>query len=59
MKLMKLLTIPEVSKLLRISERTTYRLIEAGKLKAIKISRKATRIEEKDLNNFIKRHKTK
>jgi len=59
MKLMKLLTIKEISKLLRLSERTIYRLIEAGKLKVIKFSRKATRIDEKDLNQFIKKHKTK
>ena len=59
MKLMKLLTIKEISKLLRLSERTIYRLIEAGKLKTIKFSRKATRIDEKDLNQFIKKHKTK
>lgn len=56
---MKLLTIKEISKQLRLSERTIYRLIEAGKLKAIKFSRKATRIDEKDLNKFIKKHKTK
>jgi len=56
---MKLLTIKEISKILRLSERTIYRLVEAGKLKAIKISRKATRIDEKDLNQFIKKHKTK
>jgi len=56
---MKLLNISEVSKLLRLSERTIYRLVDAGKLKAIKFSRKATRIDEKDLNNFIKKHKTK
>ena len=58
-KLMKLLTAKEVSKLLRLSERTIYRLVEAGKLKAVKFSRKATRIDEKDLNQFIKKHKTK
>ena len=56
---MKLLTTKETSKILRFSERTIYRLIEAGKLKAVKFSRKATRIDEKDLNQFIKKHKTK
>ena len=58
-KIMKLLTTKETSKILRFSERTIYRLIEAGKLKAVKFSRKATRIDEKDLNQFIKKHKTK
>ena len=54
-----LLTIKEVAKKLRISERTVYRYIEAGKLKVIKLTRKVTRIAEKDLLQFLKKHKTK
>ena len=58
--IMKLLTIQEIAKRLKISERTIYRYIESGKLKAIKISLgHIVRIEEKDLNQFIKKHKTK
>jgi excisionase family DNA binding protein len=54
-----LLTIKEVADKLRLSERTVYRYIKAGGLKTIKFSRKATRIAEKDLINFLKKHKTK
>ena len=56
-KINHLLTIEEVAEKLRFGPRTVYRLIEAGKLKAIKISRKAYRISEKDLIQFIKKHK--
>lgn len=52
-----LLTTEEVAEKLRLGPRTVYRLIEAGKLKAIKISRKAYRISEKDLIQFIKKRR--
>ncbi len=52
----ELLTIKEVAEKLRLNPRTVYRLIEADKLKAIKISRKAYRISEKELINFLKKH---
>lgn len=52
-----LLTVEEVAEKLRLGPRTVYRLIEVSKLKAIKISRKAYRISEKDLIQFIKKHK--
>lgn len=57
-KIDNFLTIKEVSKKLKISERTVYRLIKAGKLKVLKISKKAFRISEKDLLQFLKKHKT-
>jgi len=57
MKDLKLLTPTEVAKKLRISRRTIYRLIEKKKLKAIKVSFDIYRITEKDLNQFIKKHK--
>lgn len=50
------MTIKEVAEKLRLSTRTVYRLIEAGKLKAIKISRKAYRISEKELIRFLEKH---
>lgn len=56
---MKLFTPTEVAKQLRISRRTIYRLIERKELKAIKVSFDIYRITEKDLNQFIKKHKTK
>ena len=62
-KKQKLLTIPEVAKRLKISRRTVYRYIEKGQLKAVKISQSPIyyiyRISEKDLNQFLKKHKTK
>ena len=58
--MMKLLTIKEVASKLRISERTIFRYLASGKLKAVKISKgHIVRIAEKDLNQFIKKHKTK
>jgi len=55
-KINHLLTIEEVAEKLRLGPRTVYRLIEAGKLKAIKISRKAYRIPEKELLHFLRTH---
>lgn len=46
-------TLKEVSKLLRVSERTMYRYIKSGKLKAIKIG--YWRIDKQSLDAFIKR----
>ena len=56
---MKLFTPTEIAKQLRISRRTIYRLIERKEIEAIKISLGIYRITEKDLNQFIKKHKTK
>ena len=58
-KNLKLLTPEEVAKKLRISRRTVYRLIERKELKALKVSLGIYRITEKDLNQFLKKHKTK
>lgn len=58
MKYPKLLSPTEVAKILRISRRTIYRLIERKEIRAVKVSRDLYRITEKDLNNFIKKHKT-
>lgn len=55
----KLLTPKQVAKKLGVSEFTIWRYIKAGKLKAIKLTKRNFRIEEKDLNQFLKRHKTK
>ncbi|PJE72782.1 MAG: hypothetical protein COV00_03525, partial [Candidatus Tagabacteria bacterium CG10_big_fil_rev_8_21_14_0_10_40_13] len=48
-KINHLFTVEEVAEKLRLGPRSVYRLIEAGKLKTIKISRKAYRISEKEL----------
>jgi len=47
----KLLTIKEVAKILRVSERSVNRYIEAGKLKASKIGQ--WRIKQDDLSIFL------
>lgn len=56
---MKLLTPKQVAKILGVSEFTVWRYIKTGKLKAIKYTARNFRIEEKDLKDFIKKHKTK
>jgi excisionase family DNA binding protein len=53
----KLLTLKEVAKYLRVSERSVLRYIEAGRLKAIKVG--YWRIKEKDLENFISKNSNK
>ncbi len=47
----KLLTIEEVSVILRVSTRTVIRYIESGRLKASKIG--VLRIKKSDLNQFL------
>ena len=53
----KLLTIKEVAKYLRVSERSVLRYIEAGRLKAVKVG--YWRVSEKALEDFIKRNSNK
>lgn len=53
----KLLTIKEVSKYLRVSERSVIRYIEAGRLRASKVG--WWRIKEKDLDKFIDNNSNK
>jgi excisionase family DNA binding protein len=50
----KLLTIKEVAKYLRVSERSVLRYIEAERLKATKVG--YWRVSEKDLEDFIKKN---
>jgi len=49
----KLLTIKEVAEILRVSERSVNRYIEAGKLKASKIGQ--WRIKQSDLDEFLEK----
>jgi len=51
----KLLTIKEVAKYLRVSERSVNRYIESGRLKASKIGQ--WRISQKDLEEFLNKTK--
>ena len=48
----KFLTLKEVAKKLRVSERSIYRYIRLSKIKAVKVG--YWRIGEKDLSRFIK-----
>jgi len=50
----KFLTTKEVAEFLRVSERSIFRYIHSGKLKAVKIG--YWRIDEKDLKEFIERN---
>lgn len=47
------LTVDEVSKLLRMSKATVYRIIKEGKLKAIKVSERNTRILRSEIDNLF------
>ncbi|MBU1292324.1 helix-turn-helix domain-containing protein [Patescibacteria group bacterium] len=55
----KLFTPKQIANKLGVSEFTIWRYIKAGKLKAIKLTKRNFRIEQKDLNQFLKKHKTK
>jgi excisionase family DNA binding protein len=54
----KLLTVKEVAKLLKLNTLTVYDYIKGGKLDAVKIGRNY-RVEERQLASFIRSHKTK
>lgn len=49
-------TISEAIEVVKVSQRTLYTWIESGKLPIIKIG-KVTRIDEKDLEEFMQSHK--
>jgi len=50
----KLLTIKEVAKILRVSERSVNRYIESGRLRASRIGQ--WRIKQSDLNKFLEKY---
>jgi excisionase family DNA binding protein len=54
-----LLTPEQISKKLKVSIFTVYRWIKSGKLKAIKLTPRVFRIEEKELKTFLNKRKTK
>ena len=49
-------TIPEAMEVVKVAQRTLYRWIENGQLPIIKID-KVTRIDAKDLEEFMQSHK--
>lgn len=53
---LEVLTLEEVAKILKVSQKTVYRWIAAKKLRAAKMGRKTYRILAKDLKRFINSH---
>jgi len=51
-----ILTLEEVAKIMKVSQKTVYRWVAAKKLKAAKIGHKTYRVLEKDLFKFIENH---
>ncbi|MCR1026657.1 helix-turn-helix domain-containing protein [Cellulophaga baltica] len=47
------LTVNETAKLLSISKRSVYRLIQTGKLKASNLSERLTRVKKSDINELL------
>jgi excisionase family DNA binding protein len=52
----EIMTIGQVAKYLQISEITTYRLVQEGRIPAFKVGR-SWRIKREDLNEFIEKQK--
>jgi excisionase family DNA binding protein len=52
----EIMTITQVSEYLQISEMTTYKLVNEGKIKGFKIGRH-WRVKKEDLTEFIERLK--
>jgi len=52
----KIMTISQVAKYLQISEVTTYKLVQEGKIPAFKVGRH-WRVVKDDLNQFIEKQK--
>ncbi len=53
----KLFNVEETAKILRVSPRQVWRYIESGKLKVIRLSPRILRFTEKNIEDFIKKHK--
>jgi len=51
-----ILTLEEVAKIMKVSQKTVYRWVSAKKLKAAKIGHKTYRVLEKDLMKFVDDH---
>ena len=53
-----LLTYLQAGKLLGVSDRTVWALVNEGKLKAVRFAGRTVRIDRRDLETFIEGHKT-
>ena len=51
-----ILTLEEVAKIMKVSQKTVYRWVSAKKLRAAKIGHKTYRVLEKDLMKFVQDH---
>ena len=51
-----ILTLEEVAKIMKVSQKTVYRWVGAKKLRAAKIGHKTYRVREQDLVSFINHH---
>jgi excisionase family DNA binding protein len=49
----QLLTVPEVAKRLRVSEKTVRRRIKSGHLKATRVGPRSVRVAEPDLARYV------
>jgi len=50
-------TLEEVAQVFKVSLRTVYRWVESGQLKSSKLGRKTYRVFEKDLIDFMNKHR--
>ncbi|HEX6873029.1 MAG TPA: helix-turn-helix domain-containing protein [Micromonosporaceae bacterium] len=50
-----LLTVNESAARLRVDRRTLYRLIAAGKIRVLRLSRRATRVEPEEIDAYLAR----
>ena len=55
----QLLRVPEAAKILGVSDRTIWSLLDAGDLRRVRLGRRATRISLSDLNAFVERRTEK
>jgi len=51
-----ILTLEEVAKIMKVSQKTVYRWVSSKKLRAAKIGHKTYRVLEKDLIKFVDDH---
>lgn len=54
-----MLTVEQVAKILNVSKMSIYRSIKTGELRAFKFRKQIIRIEEKDLDEFLKERRIK
>lgn len=54
----RLLTVPEVAEILRVSNNSVYRWISGGDLTKVKLGGRAVRIKQADLDWFIEERRS-